>query len=82
MRILASGLHVQMRYISGNIMMNFMRPILFMDPAPLEVQAEVRVPDLRPVADVVGLVQNSKLGALTLRPVVHTKIVHARRDPN
>ena len=63
-------------------MMNFMRPISFMDPAPLEVQAEVRVSDLRPVADVVRLVQYSKLGAFTLRPVVYTEGIHARRDPH
>ena len=63
-------------------MMNFMRPILFMDPAPLEVQAEVRVPDLRPVADVVGLVEDRQFAAFALRPVVHTKVVHARRDPD
>ena len=63
-------------------MVDLVRPVLFMDPGSLKIQAEVRVPDLRPVADVVGLVQNSKLGAVTLRPVVHTKVVHARRDPD
>ena len=65
-----------------HVVVHLVRPVLFMDPASFKIQAEMSIPNLGPVADVVGLVQNSKLGAFTLRPVVHTEIVHARRDPN
>ena len=41
----------------GHVVVDLVRPISFMDPAPLEVQAEVRVSDLGPVTDVVRLVQ-------------------------
>ena len=56
-RILASRLHVHMLQVVRHVVVDLVRPISFMDPAPLEVQAEVRVSDLRPVADVVRLVQ-------------------------
>ena len=81
-RILAGRLHVHMLQVVRHVVVDLVRPILFMDPAPLEVQAEMCISNLRPVADVVGLVEHRQLRAFTLRPVVHTKIVHARRDPD
>ena len=80
--ILASRLHVHMLQVVRHVVVDLVRPILFMDPAPLEVQAEVRVSYLRPVADVVRLVEHGQLSTFTLRPVVHTEGIHARRDPN
>ena len=80
--ILAGRLHVYMLQVVRHVVVDFVRPISFMDPAPLEVQAEVRVSDLWPVADVVRLVQYRQLGAFTLRPVVYTERIHARRDPD
>ena len=56
-RILASCFHVHMLQVVRHVVMDFVRPILFMDPAPLEVQAEMCISNLRPVADVVRLVQ-------------------------
>ena len=81
-RILAGRLHVYMLQVVRHVVVDFVRPISFMDPAPLEVQAEVRVSDLRPVADVVRLVEHGQFAALALRPVLEAKGVHARRDPH
>ena len=81
-RILASRLHVHMLQVVRHVVVDLVRPILFMDPAPLEVQAEVRVSDLGPVPHVVRLVEHRQFCAFTLRPVVYTEGIHARRDPD
>ena len=56
-RILASCFHVHMLQVVRHVVVDLVRPILFMDPAPLEVQAEMCISNLRPVPHVVRLVQ-------------------------
>ena len=58
-RILAGRLHVYMLQVVRHVVVDLVRPISFMDPAPLEVQAEMSISNLRPVTDVVRLVQYS-----------------------
>ena len=65
-----------------HVVVDFMRPISFMDPAPLEVQPEMCISNLRPVAHVVRLVQDGEPGAFAGRPVLEAERVHARRDPD
>ena len=56
--VFSCGFDVDMLQVVRHVVVDLVRPVSFMDPASFKIQAEVRVSNLGPVADVVGLVED------------------------